>query len=115
MHAGIVIKTNCNGRYTTDSVSKAMLMEIARDAGLPMQDFIVKQDMACGSTIGPMSAAMTGLKTIDIGAPQLAMHSAREFMGTTDTYYYKELFGAFFRKFGTLNHELWEDKISAHL
>ena len=105
-HKGIVIKTNPAGRYMTDSASEAILLEIARQADIPMQEFCVRQDMPCGTTIGPLIASQTGIKTIDIGAPQLAMHSAREFMATTDTLYYKELFKAFYRKFTTIKQSL---------
>lgn len=75
LHEGIVLKTNCNQRYMTDSVSSAILREIAIKAKVPLQDFIVKQDGGCGSTIGPMLSTTIGIKVVDIGAPQLAMHS----------------------------------------
>ncbi len=99
MHKGIVLKTNCNQRYMTDSVNSAILREIANRADVPLQDFIIKQDLPCGSTIGPALASNVGMKVIDIGAPQLAMHSCREICGTTDTLYYHKLFAEFFRSF----------------
>ena len=61
--------------------------------------FIVNQNSPCGSTIGPKLSANTGVKTIDIGAPQLAMHSCREICGTTDALYYHKLFVSFFQNF----------------
>lgn len=99
MHKGIVLKNNCNQRYVTDSVNSAILREIANRVDVPMQDFIIKQDLPCGSTIGPALASTVGMKTVDIGAPQLAMHSCREMSGTTDTIYYHRLFAEFFRSF----------------
>lgn len=68
---GVVIKLNANQRYVTDSVSAAILRVLAAEASppVPIQDFIVRQDGMCGSTIGPMIASKAGMKTIDIGAP----------------------------------------------
>ena len=69
MHEGIVIKVNANQRYMTDSVGLAILKCLGLRAGVPLQEFIVRNDSLCGSTIGPMMAAKAGIKTIDIGAP----------------------------------------------
>lgn len=99
IHEGIVLKTNCNQRYATDAPGSAIIREIGDRAGVPIQDFIVKQGTACGSTIGPTISSITGMKTIDIGAPQLGMHSIREMCGTTDTYFYKQLFQQYFTSF----------------
>jgi aspartyl aminopeptidase len=90
IHQGIVIKLNANQRYMTDSASAALLRVLAANAepAVPIQDFIVKQDGACGSTIGPAIASSCGIKTIDIGAPQLSMHSIRETCGVVDLLYY---------------------------
>ena len=71
-----------------------------------MQDFIVKNDSVCGSTIGPMMAAKAGIKTIDIGAPSLSMHSIRETCGVVDLLYYKRLFGVFFDEYSELSDPL---------
>lgn len=99
LHQGIVLKTNCNQRYMTDSVNSAIIREIANRADVPIQDFVIKQDLPCGSTIGPALASNVGVKVVDVGAPQLAMHSCREICGTTDAYYYHKLFLEFFRSF----------------
>ena len=72
----------------TDCVGSSILKVIADRAGVPLQEFIVRNDSMCGSTIGPMMAAKAGIKTIDIGAPSLAMHSIREVMGVIDLAYY---------------------------
>lgn len=77
MNKGVVIKTNYNQRYATDLVSTSILRVIADKVGVPIQDFIVKNDSPCGSTIGPILASGTGIKTIDIGVPMLGMHSIR--------------------------------------
>ena len=108
IHEGIVIKINANQRYVTDSVSAAILRVLAAQSEphVPIQDFIIKQDGLCGSTIGPMIAAKAGIKTIDIGAPQLSMHSIRETCGVVDLLYYKFLFATFFNKYQKLSHDL---------
>ena len=109
MHEGIVIKINANQRYVTDSVSAAIMRVIAVKAQVPIQDFIIKQDGLCGSTIGPMVSAKAGIKTIDIGAPQLSMHSIRETCGVIDMVYYKQLFAAFLNEYNKLSHDLMSE------
>ena len=106
MQDGIVLKVNANQRYMTDSVGSSVLKMLAHQVGVPIQEFIVKNDSLCGSTIGPMMAAKAGIKTIDIGAPQLSMHSIRETMGVIDLVYYKKLFGVFFTEYSTLANGL---------
>ena len=108
IHKGVVLKINANQRYVTDSVSAAILRVLAAEATppVPLQDFIVKQDGACGSTIGPMIASKAGMKTIDIGAPQLSMHSIRETCGVVDLLYYKFLFSCFLNDYTKLSHDL---------
>lgn len=96
IHGGMVIKINANQRYATDVVSSSALKEIAKRADVPLQEFIVRNDSLCGSTIGPLMAAQAGIKTIDIGAPQLAMHSIRETCGVVDLLYSRKLFNQFF-------------------
>lgn len=89
----------------TDASSSALLRELAIKCNVPIQDFIIKQDGLCGSTIGPMIASKAGIKTIDIGAPQLSMHSIRETMGIVDLKYYKDLFTCFFDDYSELYHK----------
>lgn len=108
-HEGIVLKINANQRYTTDSVSAAILKVLAAKANVPIQEFIIKQDGLCGSTIGPMISAKAGIKTIDIGAPQLAMHSIREMCGVVDLLYYKQLFSVFFNDYTVLTSDLFKE------
>jgi len=94
IHDGIVLKTNANQRYTTDAVSATLLRVLAAEADppVPLQEFMVRQDSPCGSTIGPIMASKAGMRTIDIGAPQLAMHSIREMCGVIDLLHYGRLF-----------------------
>ncbi|BBB25676.1 aspartyl aminopeptidase [Amphritea japonica ATCC BAA-1530] len=84
MNSGAVIKINANQRYASNSETSALFRHIAQQEGVTLQSFVVRSDMACGSTIGPITAAEIGVKTIDIGVPQLAMHSIRELAGSDD-------------------------------
>lgn len=106
IHEGIVIKINANQRYATDSVSQAILKVLGDRCGVPLQEFIVRNDSLCGSTIGPIMAAKAGIKTIDIGAPMLGMHSIRETCGVVDLYYYELLFAEFFTNYTELTQNL---------
>ncbi len=86
INQGPVIKVNHNQRYATNSRSAALYRHISDELGLPCQTFVVRSDMGCGSTIGPLTAANLGVTTLDIGVPQLGMHSVREMTGTRDSY-----------------------------
>lgn len=84
LNKGPVIKVNANQRYATNSLSGAIYKQICRAAGVTPQEFVMRSDMACGSTVGPITAARLGVSTIDVGAPTLAMHSIRELTGSKD-------------------------------
>jgi aspartyl aminopeptidase len=84
LNGGVVIKTNSNQRYTTNGVTGFMIRELGRKAQVPIQEFAVRNDCPCGSTIGPIISANTGIRTVDVGMPQLSMHSCREVMGIAD-------------------------------
>lgn len=84
MHGGVVIKYNSNQRYATSSRTAALIKAIALKHDIPIQEFMVRNDSACGSTIGPIVSAKLGVATIDVGLPQLSMHSIREMAGTRD-------------------------------
>ena len=86
LNQGPVIKLNANQRYATNSLSAAIYKRICKGAKIVPQEFVMRSDMPCGSTIGPIMAARLGLKTIDIGAPSLAMHSIRELTGSCDPF-----------------------------
>ena len=87
MNKGIVVKSNANQKYTTDAVSAALFKEICRKAGVPVQTFANRSDMAGGSTRGNISNSQVSLNTVDIGLAQLAMHSSYETAGTLDVDY----------------------------
>ena len=84
LNRGPVLKVNTNQRYATNSVTAARLRQWARDADVPLQTFVARNDMGCGSTIGPLTAARIGVPTLDLGVPTLAMHSIRELAGAAD-------------------------------
>jgi aspartyl aminopeptidase len=85
MNDGMVIKRNQNQRYATTAITGFLVREIARKSGLPpIQEFVVRNDCGCGSTIGPIISSNTGIRAIDMGCPQLSMHSIRETMGVCD-------------------------------
>jgi aspartyl aminopeptidase len=84
MNGGIVFKTNCNQRYSTTCTTTALARAICEKANVKYQDFVVRNDSPCGSTIGPILSAILGIRAIDIGAPQWAMHSCRETCGASD-------------------------------
>ena len=87
LNGGIVIKFNANQKYCTDGISAAMFRDICRKADVPVQTFINRSDMAGGSTLGNISNTRVALHTVDIGLPQLAMHSPYETVGVKDTVY----------------------------
>ncbi len=84
LNGGPVIKVNHNQRYATNSRSAALYRHISNGLDLPHQTFVVRSDMGCGSTIGPITAGTLGVTTLDVGVPQLGMHSIRELCGTRD-------------------------------
>jgi len=86
LNHGPVVKSNANQNYATTGISAAIYRTIAAEAGVPTQDFVMRSDMACGSTIGPHIATALGIPAVDIGAPTLAMHSIREMTGSRDPY-----------------------------
>lgn len=95
MNGGPVLKVNTNLRYATDSVGAAHFAAACRQADVPMQEFVVRSDLPCGSTVGPMTAALTGATTVDFGAPTLSMHSIRELVGAADQAMYAAALAAF--------------------
>ena len=87
LNKGIVIKFNANQKYCTDAVSAAIFKELCTKAGVPYQTFINRSDIAGGSTLGNISNTQVPMNTVDIGLPQLAMHSPYETAGVKDTEY----------------------------
>jgi aspartyl aminopeptidase len=95
VNAGPVLKVQPNLRYATDGRTAAAFALACAQAGVPLQRYEHRADLPCGSTIGPMTSARTGIPTVDVGAAQLAMHSAREVMGADDVAAYSAALGAF--------------------
>jgi len=84
LNAGPVIKINANQRYASNSESIALFKTLCKSEKVPCQSFVMRSDMACGSTIGPITATELGVTTLDIGVPTFAMHSIRELAGADD-------------------------------
>jgi len=96
LNNGPVIKWNANQRYATDAVTGGFFRALCRRTGVEAQDFVMRNDMACGSTIGPLTAAEIGVRTVDVGIPSLAMHSIRETTGSNDYSALQEVLQLFF-------------------
>ncbi|NOQ94464.1 MAG: M18 family aminopeptidase [Methylophaga sp.] len=94
---GPVIKTNANQRYATNSDTSAYFRQLCEQVNVPVQDFVVRTDMGCGSTIGPITASTLGVKTIDIGVPTFAMHSIRELAGSQDAFMLNNVLTEYFK------------------
>ncbi|KAG7150527.1 Aspartyl aminopeptidase like protein [Verticillium longisporum] len=109
MNGGTVIKINANQRYATNSPGIVLLQESARHAGVPLQLFVVRNDSPCGSTIGPMLSAKLGVRTLDLGNPQLSMHSIRETGGSKDVEFAVRLFESFYERYGELEEKILVD------
>lgn len=97
MNEGIVIKHSANQKYCTDGVSAAVFKDLCREAGVPFQTFTNRSDMLGGSTLGNISNTKVALNAVDIGLPQLAMHSPYETAGVKDTYYLIQAAEKFFK------------------
>lgn len=96
MGGGVVIKQNAAQKYATDAISEALFAEICRAAGVPVQYYANRSDLAGGSTLGSISNTRVPLCTVDIGAAQLAMHSSYETAATADIDYFVQAMTAFF-------------------
>jgi aspartyl aminopeptidase len=84
LNAGPVIKINTCQRYATDAEGEAMFARCAEIAKVPYQKYTHRSNLACGSTIGPITAAALGMRVVDVGNPELSMHSCREMCGSAD-------------------------------
>lgn len=98
VNEGVVVKTNVSQRYATSPKSLVPIVHAAATAGVNLQTFSSRNNIACGSTIGPITATRIGIETVDIGVPQLSMHSIREMCGTKDPVDLIALIGAYFSR-----------------
>lgn len=96
VNKGPVIKVNANHRYSSESLSQAMFIDWCEQAGVPYQKYSHRSDLACGSTIGPITSARLGIRSVDVGNPLWAMHSARESAGVLDHGYMIRVMKRFF-------------------
>ncbi len=95
LNDGPVLKFNANQSYASQPAMSSRIRLLAQQENVPIQSFVVRSDMRCGSTIGPMTAAKTGIETLDIGVPTFAMHSIRELAGAHDPILLNRLLTAF--------------------
>jgi len=103
LNAGPVIKHNVNQRYASDVEGTAIVILICKKHGIPIQEFVIRQDTNCGTTIGPTTGAHTGIRTVDIGNAQLCMHSIREMVGANDIENMIRLLDAFFTDYASVS------------
>ncbi|MDY7561170.1 M18 family aminopeptidase [Pseudomonas sp. 10B1] len=96
LNAGPVIKVNNNQRYATSSETAGFFRHLCMAQEVPVQSFVMRSDMACGSTIGPITASHLGVRTVDIGLPTFAMHSIRELAGSQDLAHLVKVLTAFY-------------------
>lgn len=102
LNRGPVIKINANQRYATNSETSGYFVSLCTANDVPHQTFVTRTDMACGSTIGPITAKALGVKTLDVGVPTFAMHSIRELAGSEDAYSLGQVLKAFYSDTGSL-------------
>ncbi|KAG8880249.1 hypothetical protein FRB97_000961 [Tulasnella sp. 331] len=105
MNGGIALKTNAKQKYTTDAWGSFLIRKLVERKGGNVQEFSSRNDMPCGSTVGPMLSKI-GVRTVDVGMTILSMHSCRETGGAHDVQSYIDLFQAFFEGFATLDKDL---------
>ncbi|PIE69261.1 MAG: M18 family aminopeptidase [Deltaproteobacteria bacterium] len=96
LNKGPVIKHNANQRYATNALTSSIFRTLCHRVHVPVQEFVMRNDLACGSTIGPLTAAGIGVATVDVGIPSWAMHSIRETMGVLDCWYMHLVLREFF-------------------
>nr|WBO79212.1 M18 family aminopeptidase [Streptomyces sp. SBE_14.2] len=95
VNGGPILKVNVNNRYATDGSGRSVFAAASERAGVPFQSFVSNNAMPCGTTIGPITAARHGIRTVDIGVAILSMHSARELCGADDPFLLANVLTAF--------------------
>ncbi|KAF8505581.1 aspartyl aminopeptidase [Russula emetica] len=108
MNGGIMIKTNAKQRYASDAIGSFVVKKLLEKKGGKVQEFEVRNDMPCGSTVGPMLSKL-GLRTVDVGCAMLSMHSIRETAGSHDVQHTIDFFTSFFEGFAALDAQLSVD------
>jgi aspartyl aminopeptidase len=106
LNKGPVIKGNINQRYATTAVTASAVRMAAAAVDVPVQEFVIRQDLGCGSTVGPIIATRLGLRTVDIGVPQLSMHSVREMCGAHDVLHAVRLLTSLYNNWHRYDGEL---------
>lgn len=101
LNGGPVIKVNASHRYASNSETMARFRALCETAEVPVQDFVMRSDLPCGSTIGPLTESRIGVPTVDVGVPIWAMHSIRETGGSRDTHYLYRALRPFFGAAGS--------------
>ena len=96
VNGGLVLKFNANLRYTTDGLSAAVFRKICDKAGIPVQTYCNRADIPGGSTLGNISLSQVSIPSVDIGLPQLAMHSCYETAGVQDSLYLEDAMAAYY-------------------
>jgi len=103
LNQGPVIKFNANQRYATNSRTASVFRHLCKKVDVPVQSFAMRNDMLCGSTIGPITASGLGVQTLDVGVPQFGMHSIRETAGVKDAFYLFQVLKEFYANDFDLN------------
>lgn len=111
LNKGPVIKINANQRYSTNSAGIILMKRLGEDYKIPLQLFVVRNDSPCGSTIGPFLSSKLGVRTLDLGNPQLSMHSIRETGGTFDIIKLVQLFRSYCEQFHNLEEIIYCDGV----
>lgn len=104
LNEGPVIKINANQRYASNSETSSYFSYLCAKNDVPCQSFVVRTDMACGSTIGPITATEIGVKTLDVGVPTFGMHSIRELAGSDDACHLYKVLAAFYQDSSVLQN-----------
>jgi aspartyl aminopeptidase len=102
LNGGPVIKVNSSQRYATNGITASLFRQLCSEVDVPVQTFVTRSDLGCGSTIGPVTSAKLGIPTLDVGIPQLAMHSCRELTGAQDPLRMSRVLTQFYNRPGRL-------------
>ncbi|KAA1466215.1 aspartyl aminopeptidase [Dentipellis sp. KUC8613] len=105
INGGVVIKTNAKQKYASDAIGSFIVKKLIEKKGGSVQEYEIRNDMACGSTVGPMLSKI-GVRVVDVGNAMLSMHSVRETAGSQDVQHAIDLFQSFFENFAGLDAQL---------